>query len=214
MADVAAPQSDAGAQAAADAEGLVKVKVRGLQQVFARPGATLAGYSKVMLDPIEVAFAKSWDVRPAGKAITVQDKERIQQRLQSLLRDVFTKEISSTHRYTVVDSPGEGVLRVKAEIRDLFINAPDVETPGITRTYARSAGEMTLVAELRDGPTGALIARVIDRARDPESIWLELTSRVENVAAAERAAREWARILREQLDAANRAGAGVDGTRP
>jgi Protein of unknown function (DUF3313). len=30
-------------------------------------------------------------------------------------------------------------------------------------------GEMTLAAELRDSPSGALLARIIDREQDPES---------------------------------------------
>ena len=46
---------------AAEAEGLVKVKVTGLQTVFAHPDADLSRYNKVMLDPIEVAFSKSWE---------------------------------------------------------------------------------------------------------------------------------------------------------
>ena len=102
-------------------------------------------------------------------------------------------------------APGEGVLRIKAEIRDLYINAPDLPRAGLVRTYTLSVGEMTLVAELRDAPTGDLIARVFDRKRDPESVWLELTTRVDNVAAAQRAAASWAHALREQLDAAHRA---------
>jgi len=60
------------------------------------------------------------------------------------------------------------------------------------------------VAELRDAPTGALIARVIDHRRDPDSVWLELTTNVENVAAARREAARWAGILIQQLDAAHR----------
>jgi hypothetical protein len=102
----------------------------------------------------------------------------------------------------VVNAPGDDVLRIKAEIRDLYINAPDVPSATITHTYALSAGEMTLVAELRDSATGALIARVIDRKKDPEKTWLELTTRVDNVAAAQQAAAGWARTLRERLDAA------------
>ena len=102
-----------------------------------------------------------------------------------------------------MDTPGDDVLRITAEIRDLHINAPDVPEAGITHTYTLSAGEMTLVAELRDSASGALIARVIDRERDPESPWLELTTRMDNIIAAQRAAAGWARILRERLDAAH-----------
>jgi hypothetical protein len=95
------------------------------------------------------------------------------------------------------------VLRIRAEIRDLYINAPDVPRAGLTRIYALSVGEMRLVAELRDSSTSALIARVIDLKRDPDAPWLHVTTRIDNVAAARRAIAEWAKILRKRLDAAH-----------
>jgi hypothetical protein len=97
------------------------------------------------------------------------------------------------------------VLRIKADIRDLYVTAPDIPATGITRNYTFSAGEMTLVAELRDAPTGALIARVIDRKKDPDTTWIRWTTRVSNTAAAERAVDDWVRILLHQLDAAHAA---------
>jgi hypothetical protein len=157
----------------------------------------------VILDPIEVAFSKSWDQQSDLRNVTVEEKQGIQRTLERVLREEFARELASTGRYQVVDNAAENVLRIRAEIRDLYINAPDLQRPGIRRTYTKSAGEMTLVAELRDGPSGALLARIIDRVRDPESAWLELTTRADNVAAARRAATHWARTLRAQLDAAH-----------
>ena len=193
--------------ATADAEGLVKVKVSGLQTVYAVPGAKLAAYDKVMLDPIDVAFRKDWKAEQAHTLITAREQQEIRDGLAKVVREQFARELAKSERYKVVDAPGDDVLRIKAEIRDLYINAPDVQRAGIAHTYALSAGEMTLVAELRDASSGALIARVIDRRRDPEKTWLELTSNVSNVAAAQRAAASWARILRERLDLAHGIGA-------
>lgn len=102
----------------------------------------------------------------------------------------------------------EGVLRIKADIRDLYINAPDVSRSGITRTYTLSVGELTLVGELRDAPTGDLIARIVDHRRDPKHQSLELTTRVENTDVVRRAAERWAKALREQLDAEHGTAAG------
>ncbi|HKZ73665.1 MAG TPA: DUF3313 family protein [Steroidobacteraceae bacterium] len=194
---------------AADAEGLVRVKVEGVQKVYARPHADLSAYDSVLLDPIEISFRKHWDPKPAGWPIGADEKQEIREGLARILRDEFTRELARSDRYRVVESPADNVLRIRAEIRDLYINAPDVLRPGIVRTYTISVGELTLVAELRDAPTGDLIARVIDHRRDPESPWLELTTRVENIAAARRAAARWATILREQLDAAHGARGGA-----
>ena len=197
---------DGAPPSAADAEGLVRAQVKGIEEVYARPNADLSAYDKVLLDPIEVSFKRSWNPQPGGMPISADEKQHIREGLASILRDEFTHELARSGRYHVVESPAEDVLRIKAEIRDLAITAPDLLRPGIIRTYTLSVGEMTLVAELRDAPTGDLIARVIDHRRDPDSPWFELTTRVENVAAARRAAARWATILREQLDAAHRVG--------
>jgi hypothetical protein len=66
----------------------------------------------------------------------------------------------------------------------LYINAPDLPRAGSTRIYALSVGEMRSVAELRDEPTAALIARVIDFKKDPDAPWRHFTTRLDNVAAA------------------------------
>jgi len=200
--DERAPGSTA--PSAADDEGLVRARIKGIEKVYARPNANLSAYDKVLLDPIEVSFRKSWDPQPGGRPITADEKQQIRAGLARILRDEFTHELARSGRYQVVEAPADDVLRIKAEIRDLVINAPDLPRPGITRTYTLSAGEMTLVAELRDAPTGDLVARVVDHRRDPESPWFELTTRVGNIAAARRAAARWATILREQLDAAHR----------
>lgn len=185
-----------------DADGLVKAKVTGLQSVYARPDANLGRYDKVMLEPIAIAFSKSWERQSDPQRLTEQEKQTIQRSLERILREEFGRELGRGGHYRMAEEPGQDVLRIKAEIRDLHINAPDLQRAEIKRSYTKSAGEMTLVAELRDSLSGELLARVTDRAKDPESAWFELTTRVDNVAAARRAAAEWARILRAQLDAA------------
>jgi len=203
VAGVAAAQAgDVSLNTSVDDEGLVSVKVRGLDHVYAQPGADLSRYTKVMLDPVEVSFSKSWSPDSAGMRVTVEERQKIKEGLATILREELTKELVRSGRYSLVEAAGEDVLRIKAEIRDLSINAPDLPRAGRSRTYALSAGEMRLVAELRDAPTGALIARVVDYKKDPESPWFKLTTRVDNVAAARRAASDWAQILRGQLDAA------------
>ena len=42
-------------------DGLQKINVKGLELAYARPGASLAAYKRVKLDPVEVQFDKSWE---------------------------------------------------------------------------------------------------------------------------------------------------------
>jgi hypothetical protein len=186
-----------------DAEGLAPVEVAGLDHVYARPGANLSLYDKVMLDPVEVSFSKSWKPDRSGGPISVAERQSIKDGLAKIFRQELRKELERPGGYAMVDTAGANVLRIRAEIRDLYINAPDVPRAGPTRSYALSVGEMRLVAELRDAPTGALIARVVDYQKDPDAAWLHFTSRVDNVAAARRAVADWAGILRRELDVAH-----------
>jgi hypothetical protein len=186
-----------------DDEGLAPVTVKGLDHVYARPGADLSQYNKVMLDPVAVAFSKSWKPDPAGGPVTAAEKQRIRDGLAKIVREELQNELTRSGRYSLVDSADTDVLRVTAEIRDLYINAPDLPRSGPSRVYALSVGEMRLVAELRDSSTGALIARVIDYKKDPDAAWLHFTTRLDNVAAARRAAADWAKVLRHQLDSAH-----------
>ncbi len=41
-------------------DGLQKINIKGIDMAYALPGATLSGYSKVMIDPIGVRFHKDW----------------------------------------------------------------------------------------------------------------------------------------------------------
>jgi hypothetical protein len=186
-----------------DDEGLAPVTIKGLDHVYARPGANLSHYQRVMLDPVEVSFSKNWKPDRTGGPVTAVQKQSIKNGLAKLFREELKKQLQGSGGYPVVDTVGEDVLRIRAEIRDLYINAPSVPSSGPSRVYALSVGEMRLVAELRDSGTGALIARVVDYKKDPDAPWLHLTTQVDNVAAARRAIADWAQILRKQLDAAH-----------
>jgi hypothetical protein len=184
-------------------EGLATVKVAGLDHVFARPGINLSAYDKVMLDPVEVSFVKSGKPDRNGGPISAGEKQEIRGQLSKIFKEELKKELTSSHGYALVNRPDGDVLRIRAEILDLYINAPAVPSSGPARPYAVSVGEMRLVAELRDAATGALIARVVDSKKDPNAPWLHFTSRANAAASARAAVSEWASILRRQLDTAH-----------
>ena len=190
-------------------DGMPRVKRPGLDAVYVRDGVTLAKYKRVTLDPVEVSFDKNWNPRRGPGAFDEADPAAIREGLAKLARDVFRRELEKKGGYPLVEQPGTDVLRVRAQIVNLYINAPDTNGPGITHTYVIDAGEMTLVAELYDSQTNALIARVVDRQRGLERGLneLQIANRVTNTAEADRIISTWARRLRDALDKA-RAGSG------
>jgi hypothetical protein len=72
----------------------------------------------------------------------------------------------------------------------------------MTRIYAMSAGEMTLVAELFDSETGQVLARAVDRREGRNVGQMVRITPQETSAQIEEIASTWARILRERLDQA------------
>lgn len=181
-------------------DGLELVKDSRLDLVYRRPGVDMTGYTRLMLDPVEVAFKKQWT--QDFRRVSNHDRERIRNELAQEFRDIFVEELQTKGSYQIVDKPGPDVLRVTAGIFELYINAPDTMSAGRSRTYALSTGEATLGAELIDSESGSVIARATDHVRARESATMQWITRSQNRADARAMLRKWATALREGLDAA------------
>lgn len=191
-------------------DGLERVKTREADLVYARPGATLAGYSKVIIGPVDVAFSKNWDPKRTGSAfkLSTEEREEIRSGVAQIVRDEFVKTLQGKDGYPVVEAASPDALLLKINIINLYVNAPDVPTAGRSRTYVSSAGEMTLVLEVFDSETKQVLARVVDRQESDlrgvgQMTW---TNRVVNAGEAEMIASAWARKLRKSLDKAHGGG--------
>ena len=184
-------------------DGLQRIKVKGVELAYARPGATLAGYTRVKLDPVEVAFKKSWEPTRAGSNIKLSstDRENIRTGVAQAVQEEFTRVLQDKNGYAVVDQPGPDVLRVKVNVVNLYVNAPEASASmGRSRTYVVSAGEMTLFAELIDSESGEVVARVVDRREARNAGIVSLSGPGDSAAAVRAMAADWARILRRALD--------------
>ncbi len=146
-------------------DGLQKTTIKGIDLAYVRPGATLAGYTSVQLDPIYVAFIKGWTpTAAAGSPFPVSAAKRteIKQQIATLVHTAFVKEIQTKGGFPVVDAAGPHVLLVKINIINLDITAPVAQSAGMTANWTSTAGHATLYAELYDSETGQVLARVID----------------------------------------------------
>jgi Protein of unknown function (DUF3313) len=189
--------------------GLQKVKVKGLELAYARPGASLAAYQRVKIEPVDVSFDKSWNPNRTGSNIKVstEEREQIKSTVARIVEEAFTKELQTKSSYQVVNEAGADVLRVKASIVNLYLNAPDADGFGRSKTFTSSAGSMTLMAELDDAASGQVLARVADR-REANGIGrMQLTNNMVNEDELRTTAAGWARILRQALDKAHGIGA-------
>jgi hypothetical protein len=190
-------------EAALSHDGLQRVKVKDVDVAYTRPGASLKGYNKVMLDPVEVQFSKSWDPNKTGSMfkVSASEREEIRKGVGEIVREEFERQLKAKDGYAVVTAPGPDVLRAKASIVNLYVNAPDTGGgAGRSRTYTASAGEMTLYLELYDSESGQILARVVDRRESRSVAPMMIANRVTNTGEAHDIAATWARILRKAMD--------------
>ena len=159
-------------------DGLSKVNSKRLDIAYLQPGADFRGYTKVMLDPTEVAFHKSWRRSQVstdrGLSGTISDRD-VQQAITkgvAASNEIFA-EAWTKAGYAVVTEPGPDVLRVKTGIVNIWVSAPETHSASRSHTFAPEAGQATFFVEARDSLTGALLGRAVDQrfAGDSSHNW-------------------------------------------
>jgi hypothetical protein len=183
-------------------DGLELRDVRGLDEVWVRPGTDFSSYTKLLVEPVEVAFDPHWDPRRPGSRLPLRDEDREQIRTDTaeLFDTTFTAQLERSERFKLVDQPGPGALIFEPRIIDLIINAPeDPRAVGQVRTYVSEFGRVTLIGELKDADTGAIVARIADREIARAISPLEFADRFANEREGERIVRRWADALIEPL---------------
>ena len=192
-------------------DGLHLVKDSNLALVYAVPGADLKGYKRIWLVEPHIAFKKNWQRdQNRGKGIKVsnQDMERIRTRLASEFTSVFAEVLQEDDGYELAEERASDVLIIRPAIINLDVNAPDTMSAGRSRTYASSAGEMSLYVEAYDSETNALIAKALDRKYDRNAGFATWKTSVSNAQGARRVLRAWAQSMRNGLDEANAVATG------
>jgi hypothetical protein len=173
-------------------DGLQKRANSRVDSVYAAPGASLVRYRRVMLDDLEVAFKADWQARrPEIGADEIGDVRTL---AAALFRGAFSAELEKGG-YAVVSSPAPDVLRMKATV-------VDVDFAPASAAAASATTDVSLVAELSDSTSGAVLARVIDRSRGRNVGNLEMASEQNTSKEALQAFTTWAGLLREALDSA------------
>ena len=150
-------------------DGLAKVKSKRLDVAYLLPGADFRGYTKVMLDPTELAFAKNWqrdyNSSTGGRIsarISDRDMEEALVKGVAESNEIFAEQWTKGG-YQLVTQPGPDVLRIKTGVLNIRVNAPDVQSAGRTYSFSREAGEATFFVEARDSLSGALLGRAVDQ---------------------------------------------------
>ncbi|MEO8160037.1 MAG: hypothetical protein ABI588_01355 [Arenimonas sp.] len=179
-------------------QGLQPIRSSKIELLYARPGARERIGHAMELAPVLVELRPDWQrasreleharLRPA-------EVQRLKEEVATVVADELRQQLAGVRGHAGGNTP---VLQ--ARVLDLYLNAPELQTAGVTRTYTRSFGDMILVAELREHSGGKLLFGAWSHRPAREFTTLRLTTRVENAIEVRAVARGWARELRRQLD--------------
>ena len=180
-------------------DGLVEVKPKRLDAAYLLPGADFRPYTKLMIDPSEVAPHKDWMKRYNQTAATLsqrptqEDAERIAGDARKVFDEAFVETLKDKG-LEIVTSPGPDVLRLRPGVINLTITAPDTMSAGRSRTYTMEAGEATLFLEALDSTTNALLGRALDERETRNMGRLSISNSVSNLSDFKALFKQWAEI--------------------
>ena len=181
-------------------DGLVLQPSSHIGLVYRAPNVSFAHYRRVMVDPVGVAFKRTWE--RDHKKMKAETIEELRQRAAESFHEEIVNEIVKRGKFELTDRAAPDVLRVRAYIVRLDITAPEAGTIQNAHTYLRSAGTMTLVVELHDAASGAIIARIIDGEQSSGIGTIQQADQIFNSSEARLAFMNGARLTHEAINVA------------
>ena len=198
------PKLDTSPDAEMTFDGLIPVKNTRVHSAWARADLDLSPFSKIMLEGVGVEFrpggesGRTMSSRSRGGPFEVTEEQK--ERFETLMRETFLEELGRSEHFTIVTEPGPDVLLIRGGLLDVGSFVPP-DTVGRSEVFLSRVGEATLVLEIRDSITEAILVRAVDRrAAEQTGGFMSSSNRVTNTAEVRRLARTWARMLRERLD--------------
>lgn len=198
------PTLDKSPEAEVTFDGLYPVKDSRADAAWAREGVDLSQYSKIMLQGVGVEYrpggeaGRTYRARADGGPFEVTERQK--KAFEKTIWEEFREELAESEHFTLVDEAGPDVLLIRGGLLDVVSYVPPDLGGARDRVFLSRVGEATLVLEIRDSITEAIMARAVDRRAAESAFDLQESNRVNNASEVKRLARTWARILRERLD--------------
>ena len=175
---------------------------------WAKPDFDISSYTKIMLVGIGVAYTptknrgRSERERQLGGPYFINDDSRAA--FEELVGQVFREEMQKSEHFELVRKAGPDVMEIRGSLMDVESYVPEdrfSRTAGRNPIFISAVGAATLVLELRDSETGAILARSMDRrAAEPMGGSFFEADKATSAAEVTRLIRFWGTRLREGLD--------------
>jgi hypothetical protein len=147
-------------------EGLHLVHSSVMEAAWVRPGLDLSRYSRLLLVPTGVQFreviSRSYNARTSGGVTEFPLNDERKEWLRGVWRRAVDARFAQEQSYELNDAVGPDVLVVQGFLVDVVSRIPPV-TVSSSYSLVKDPWSVSVVLELRDGITGELLARTIDR---------------------------------------------------
>ena len=159
---------------------------------YESPSKSLKEYDKFIIDPVLVHFA------PNAKGIGV-DPFKVQQVAAYFHRELWQ---ALSIRYQVVNTPGPGVLRLRAAITDIKTTVPLMNIHPGTKLLGLGLGGASMEGEAVDSQTGERVLAVVDSRKGGFNP-LPSRAAIDTVAHAKEVMRYWVKRFVGRVDKAH-----------
>lgn len=204
-----APAFQQGEDAELTHDGLTRIDNTVMDAVWARTDIDIRGVTKIMFEGVGVEY-RAVSGPYSGRAGTTSVRRSSQTEFQldaetralfeQEIRSAFLEEMGRSNVFTIVDEPGPDVLLIRGGLLDVISRVPP-ETVGRSRMFIDRVGEATLVLEIRDSESNAILVRAVDRrAAERTGQQMVESNRATNRAEVRRLGRRWATILSSGLE--------------
>ncbi|MCL1147697.1 DUF3313 family protein [Shewanella sp. 10N.261.52.F9] len=189
-------------------DGLVKVEHSKLGLSYARPNVDWRNYTKLYFEPVQVTndhpdgykpprIDKRADGLNATYELPQEALDKMAAQFQITVKDVFNSE----QPFELVDKVGPNTLVIQAAVTDIRLSAPLESSRrsfnSMGTTYTESSGSMMLLAVVKDGATGEVLAKAADRGQAFDQ-WRQNTQ-VFNWGDVKTVYRRWANDFKNAL---------------
>ena len=178
-------------------EGLQAVSARNFEAAFVRPGVRFSNYKGLMVDELELAF-RTPDREQNQFALGEDQKTRF----RAAMATAFGEELGKLGAVQIVNETGPDVLALHVRVQDIVARAPGRRVGGAGRAgfALETAGEMTLVMELRDSQSNEVLVRAYDRQAVEGAAMVSGDGVISTWESVERIVARWASRAREGLE--------------
>ncbi|HEY5623317.1 MAG TPA: hypothetical protein VIV14_06115 [Gammaproteobacteria bacterium] len=179
-------------------DGLHRIDPEIMEAAWIKPDLDLSRFTRIYLVPTAIQFRdvpdKIYDARSRIGVVEFPVDEERKEWLRTTWRQAVEARFARETSYGLYDGVATDVLVVHGMLADVVSHIPPTE-PGSFYTFVKDPWIANVVLELRDGSTGELLARTIDRRHaeglmDLGTVWM----RTEDLVT------RWADVLHRRLD--------------